>query len=148
MNGYDGSLMGSINAMKPYHAYFNVGEEGGGTGIVFAIYSVGGIIGAFFAATVSDKFGRRIGMFTGSFLIIIGVIVEASSPQGGLGQFMGGRFLIGFGMTIASVAAPVYLVETVHPKWRGIFGGLYNVVGYYSGAISKRTAYDNPSSNI
>ena len=47
MNGFDGSLMASINAMQPYHDYFHVGDQGSGTGIVFAIYSVGGMVGTF-----------------------------------------------------------------------------------------------------
>ena len=137
MNGFDGSLMGSINAMKPYHAYFHVGEQGGGTGIVFAIYAVGNLVGAFFAAHASDRYGRRFGMFSGSCFIILGAILESTAKRGGLGQFMGGRFLIGFGMTIATTSAPTYLVEMAYPSWRGVFGGLYNVVGYYIGAIGK-----------
>ncbi len=137
MNGFDGSVMGSINAMKPYHDYFQVGMQGGGTGIVFAIFSVGNLVGAFFAGPACDRFGRRFGMFIGSCFIVIGTIIEATSPQGGIGQFMGGRFLIGFGLTLATTAAPTYLVEMAYPSWRGVFGGLYNVVGYYVGAIGK-----------
>ena len=135
MNGYDGSLMSSINAMDPYHEHFNVGMQGGGTGIVFAIYSVGNILGAPAASFISDRFGRRWGMFAGSTIIIVGVILEASASK--LGQFMGGRFLIGFGVSVAVTAAPVYLVEMAYPSWRGLFGGLYNVVGYYIGAIGE-----------
>jgi MFS family permease len=137
MNGFDGSLMGSINAMKPYHTYFDVGEQGGGTGIVFAIYAVGNLVGAFFAAHACDKYGRRFGMFSGSCFIVLGSILESTAKRGELSQFMGGRFLIGFGMTIATTSAPTYLVEMAYPSWRGVFDGLYNVVGYYVGAIGK-----------
>jgi MFS family permease len=137
MNGYDGSLMSSINAMKPYHDYFNVGMQGGGTGIVFAIYSAGSLSSLPFAASAADRYGRRFGMFIGSFLILIGTIIEASCKQGALGQFMGGRFIIGFGVNIACTSAPTYLVEMAYPSWRGVFGGLYNVVGYYIGAIGE-----------
>jgi MFS family permease len=131
MNGFDGLVMGSINAMQPYHDYFQVGLEGYGTGIVFAIYSVGNLVGAFSAAPASGRLGRCAGMFLGSFFIVIGTIIEATAPERNIGQLMGGRFLIGFGMTLASTAAPVYLVDMAFSSWRGIFGGLYNVVGYY-----------------
>ncbi len=137
MNGYDGSLMSSINAMKPYHDYFNVGMQGGGTGIVFAIYSAGNLSSAPFAAAAADKYGRRFGMFLGSFLIVIGTIIEATCKQGVLGQFMGGRFIIGLGVNISCTSAPTYLVEMAYPSWCGVFGGLYNVVGYYIGAIGE-----------
>ena len=137
MNGFDGSLMSAINAMPPFHAFFNVGMQGGSIGIVFAIYTVGGIVGSLFAASACDLYGRRFGMFIGSCFIILGTILQASSH--GLGQFMGGRFLVGFGVTLAVTAAPVYLVEMAFPTWRGIFGGLYNVVGYYVGALGTWT---------
>ena len=135
MNGYDGSLMGSINAMKPWHTYFNTGMEGSGIGLVFAIYSVGNILGCLFAAPACDAIGRRFGMFTGSALIVMGTIIEACAKN--VGTFMAGRFFIGFGVTIAVTAAPVYLVEMAYPTWRGKFGGLYNVVGYYVGALGE-----------
>ena len=134
MNGYDGSLMGSINAMDPYHKFFNVGMEGSGTGIIFAIYSVGNIVGCAFAGALIDLFGRRLGMFSGSVVVIIGTIVQATAIN--IGQFMGGRFLVGFGVVVSVTAAPIYLVEMAFPSWRGITGGLYNVVGYYVGALA------------
>ena len=133
MNGYDGSLMSSINAMDPYHKFFHVGMQGSGTGIIFAIYPVGNIVGSFMAGSFIDYFGRRLGMFSGSVFITIGTIIQATAPN--IGQFMGGRFLVGFGVVVAVTAAPVYLVEMAFPSWRGIFGGLYNVCGYYIGAL-------------
>src|SRR5436853_7066202 len=120
MNGFDGSLMGSINAMPPFHNFFGVGMQGGSIGIVFAIYTVGGIVGSLFAASACDFYGRRFGMFIGSSFIILGTILQATAH--GLGQFMGGRFLVGFGVTLAVTAAPIYLVEIAYPTWRGIFG--------------------------
>lgn len=40
-SGYDGSLMGSINALPNYTKYYNLPEGGSvSTGIVFAIYQV------------------------------------------------------------------------------------------------------------
>ncbi|CAL5867486.1 uncharacterized protein PFLUO_LOCUS1705 [Penicillium psychrofluorescens] len=41
MNGYDGSLMGSINATPNYTQYYNLPAKGNaGTGIVFSIFNV------------------------------------------------------------------------------------------------------------
>lgn len=102
---------------------------------MFAIYFVGRLVGAFFAGSASDKYGRRFGMFTGSTLIVIGMIIESTALN--INQFIGGRFLIGFGMTMSQTAAPAYLVELAYPSRRGLFGGLYNVVGYYVGALDK-----------
>lgn len=43
MNGFDSSLMGAINAMKPYQETFGLDGAGSTTGIVFIIYQIGQI---------------------------------------------------------------------------------------------------------
>ncbi|KAL5361249.1 putative transporter [Aspergillus floccosus] len=134
MNGFDGNLMSSLNAMDTFHDHFGTSMQGSGTGLLFSIYAVGNLVGAFFAAPAADTFGRRFGMFIGSFIIIVGTILEASANV--VSQFIGGRFLIGLGISLCNTSAPIYLVEVALPQWRGTFGGLYNVVGYYSGALS------------
>ena len=136
MNGFDGSVLNALNAMDPFHSYFNVGMQGASIGLTTAIYTVGNVVGSLFAGIASDVFGRRFGMFAGSSFIVLGTIVQATPVAGNLTQFMGGRFLVGFGVPLAVTAAPIYLVEMAYPTWRGIFGGLYNVVGYYIGAIT------------
>src|SRR2546423_5551675 len=65
--------------------------------------------------------GRRIGMFIGSFLIIIGTIITSTTVyNASVHQFMGGRFLLGFGVSVTSAAGPIYVVETSHPAFRGV----------------------------
>lgn len=67
MNGYDGSLMSSMNAMPAFHDYFNIGKQGSATGFLFAIYTVGQLVGSLFAAPAADRLGRRFGMCSGAF---------------------------------------------------------------------------------
>lgn len=43
MNGFDSSLMGAINAMKPYQETFGLDGAGSTTGIIFIIYQIGQI---------------------------------------------------------------------------------------------------------
>ena len=135
--------MSSINAMQPYHDYFHVGRQGNGTGIVFAIYSLGIALGAPSCSVLIDKFGRRWGMFLGAVVIIIGTILEGAAPD--LACFMVGRFTIGWGISISNISAITYLVEIIYPPWRGTFGGLYNVIGYYVGSIGKSAAFERKS---
>lgn len=144
MTGYDGSLMSSMNAMPAFHDYFHVGKQGSATGLLFAIYTVGQIIGSLFAAPAADILGRRFGMCIGSVFIIIGTILEATAKN--IGQFMGGRFLIGFGVTIGGTSGPIYVVEVSPPSMRGLFGGLYYTIGYCVGALGMITypaSFDN-----
>jgi Sugar (and other) transporter len=60
INGYDGILMGSINSYKQYREYFGFDLEKGtsSTGIVFAIYPIGNIVGSFAAGPASDLRGK------------------------------------------------------------------------------------------
>ncbi|KAF6815924.1 MFS lactose [Colletotrichum plurivorum] len=134
MNGYDGSVMSSINAMDQFHEFYNVGRTGPTIGLVMAIYTAGQVCGSLFSAGLLDGFGRKAGMAVGSGFIIVGSIVQATSQT--LAAFIGGRFLVGFGVPMCTIAAPTYIVEMAYPTWRGLAGGLYNVLGWYIGSMT------------
>ncbi|KAK5190961.1 hypothetical protein LTR99_000097 [Exophiala xenobiotica] len=139
-NGFDGTIMSSVNAMDPWHEYFGVGMEGASIGAVFALYSVGNIVACFFVGSACDLYGRRFGMGFGSAFIILGTIIQGCAQN--IGTFMTGRFFLGFGVSISVTAAPIYLVEMAYPSWRGATSGLYNVCGWYFGSlVSTWTAY-------
>lgn len=133
INGYDGSLMGSINSYEQYRAYFGFPLSGGtpSTGIVYAIYTIGNLVGSFAAGPATDTFGRRWGMFSGALIIIIGTIVQATCT--GLGGFMGGRFVLGFGVAITASAGPAYVSEMAHPTFRGTMTAVYNTFWFIGG---------------
>jgi MFS family permease len=60
--GYDGSLMSSINSYPQYRKYFGFPLVKGTptTGIVFAIYPIGSLVGFGFAGPCSDIWGTYI----------------------------------------------------------------------------------------
>lgn len=65
------------------------------TGLVFAIYTIGNIVGSFFCGPFTDWWGRRWGMFIGAAIIIGGTCLQA--PATNHAMFIGGRFILGFG---------------------------------------------------
>lgn len=79
------------------------------------------MVGAPFAAVLSDNLGRKKGMFAGSIVIILGMIIISTASA--LAQFIVGRFILGFGIAIMTVAAPAYAIELAPPHWRGRFAG-------------------------
>lgn len=81
MNGFDGSIMGGINAMPPYLHHFGLSNTSPATGLVFAMYSAGGLISVPFAGPISDILGRRYGMLIGSIFIVIGTVVAITAPH-------------------------------------------------------------------
>jgi MFS family permease len=127
--------MGSINAVPSYTSYYNLPKEGNsGTGIVFAIFQIGQMTGAFFS-WVSDWHGRRWPIFIGCFGTCVGAIVTSVAPT--IPAFIGGRFLLSFFSTIATAAAPLYLIEIAPPQHRGTVAGLYNTLYYLVGVLSR-----------
>ncbi len=108
MNGYDSSLMSSMLVMKPFQREFGSGVVGIKAAYINAMYSIGGVVALPFVGPSTDKWGRRMGMFIGCALVIIGTILQGtSSGAHSLGQFLAGRFILGFGVSIAHSAAPV-----------------------------------------
>ncbi|KAK1145870.1 hypothetical protein N8T08_003816 [Aspergillus melleus] len=115
INGYDGSLMGSINSYEQYRSYFGFDPDEGtpSTGIVYAIYTIGNIVGSFTAGPFTD------------------FRVQATCHN--LGGFMAGRFILGFGVATSATAGPAYVSEIAHPAYRGAMTGLYNVLWFGGG---------------
>lgn len=116
--------MGSINAMKPYQHDMGLSGAGSSTGIVFIVYNLGQIAAFPFCGFLADGYGRRICIFVGCVLVLIGTAIQGSAHS--LNQYVGGRFVLGFGASIASAAGPAYTVELAHPAYRGVMAGGYN----------------------
>ncbi|KAI2632535.1 general substrate transporter [Hypomontagnella submonticulosa] len=132
MNGFDSSLMGSINALPNYVEYFGLPKNGNAsTGIVFAIFQVGQMCGALFI-WMTDWYGRTWHIFFGCLGVCIGTIVTALATN--LPMFIGGRFILSFFATCAHTAAPLYLVEISPAVYRGTIAGAYNTF-YNVGSI-------------
>ncbi|KAL2830622.1 general substrate transporter [Aspergillus cavernicola] len=117
LQGFDGSLMGAINAMPQYQRFFGLKAAGSSTGLVFVMFNIGAIAALPFTGPVSDTWGRRWAMFIGSCFVIIGTCIQA--PAINQGMFLGGRFLVGFGQGFLNVSGITYVTEMAHPYWRG-----------------------------
>ncbi|WRT69911.1 uncharacterized protein IL334_006902 [Kwoniella shivajii] len=131
-NGYDGSLMTAVLAMPHFQNTFHSGTTGTKVSIIFAMYTVGAMAGAPFAAVISDRFGRRKAMFAGGIVIITGMVIAATAKH--VAQFVVARLILGVGISIMTVAAPAYAVEIAPPHWRGRCTGFYNC-GWFGGSI-------------
>lgn len=93
------------------------------------MYQIGSVVAIPFIGPAIDTWGRRAGMCIGGATIIIGVIIQICCiTNASVEQFMGGRFFLGFGVSIMAAAGPCYVVEVSHPAYRGVVTGLYNVM--------------------
>ncbi|KAA8622957.1 Lactose permease [Pyrenophora tritici-repentis] len=139
LNGFDSSLMGSINAMKGYQNTFGLTGAGSSTGIIFIIYNLGQIAAFPVCGFLADGYGRRICIFVGCALVIVGTAIQATAHE--TGHFIGGRFVLGFGASIASAAGPAYTVELAHPAYRGLMAGMYNNFWWLGNILAGWTTY-------
>ncbi|GAM36615.1 hypothetical protein TCE0_018r05833 [Talaromyces pinophilus] len=138
-NGFDGSVMGGINAMTSYQDYFHMVSASSSTGIIFAIYNIGTACAVLFVGPVNDHWGRRAGMWTGAAIVIIGTFLTARAKDHGM--FIAGRFVLGFGVCFLNVSGPVYVGEMAHPVWRGPLSGLYNCFWYIGSIVAAWVVY-------
>ncbi|KAI1071562.1 hypothetical protein LB507_005236 [Fusarium sp. FIESC RH6] len=128
-NGYDGSLFGTLLSSDDFKNFFGVDNKGIEAGIVTSMYQIGSVVAIPLVGPSIDTWGRRAGMTIGAWIIIVGVVIQlACYTNSSVGQFMAGRFFLGFGVSIAAAAGPTYVVEVSHPAHRGVITGLYNVM--------------------
>lgn len=139
MNGFDSSLMGAINTMTPYQETFGLSGAGSSTGVIFIIYNMGQIAAFPFCGLLADGYGRKICIFVGCLIVLIGTAIQASAHE--RGQFIGGRFVLGLGAALASAAGPAYTVEMAHPAYRGTMAGMYNNFWWLGNILAGWTTY-------
>lgn len=77
-SGYDGSVLNGLQAVGSWIDYFD-NPQGAILGIITAAFSLGSVAAIPFVPWVNDRFGRKMSIKFGSFLIIIGAIVQTAA---------------------------------------------------------------------
>lgn len=107
---------------------------------------------------MADWWGRRTPIAVGCVLMIIGGLIgtfangygskcnlilqvfffgsRSSINANKLLVYVGGRFVLGFGNSLAQMASPVLLTEICHPQHRGRVTAIYNCL-WNLGALCK-----------
>ncbi len=131
--GYDsGVINGTVDALQQAFD-----SDAVGTGFNVASMLLGCAIGAFFAGTLADKFGRKPVLLVTAAIFIIsawGSGIAASS-----GEFVFFRILGGLAVGAASIIAPAYIGEIAPARFRGALISLQQlaiVIGLFSSFLS------------
>jgi SP family myo-inositol transporter-like MFS transporter 13 len=85
--------------------------------LITSITSGGALIGAIMAGTTSDRYGRKLGIYLGCVLFVIGAVIQAASYS--LAQMTVGRFIVGLGVGSAAMIIPLYIGEMAPARTRG-----------------------------
>lgn len=75
-------------------------------GVVIATFTLGAMVGCLSCSYTADKFGRRMIIFVGGLLSLIGMVLECSSFQ--LAQLVVGRTILGAGIGMLSGTVPTW----------------------------------------
>ena len=86
-------------------------------GVVAGIALVGAALGAVFAGSLADRFGRRLVLFYTGIVFVIGAILAALAPT--TAALLAGRVIVGVGIGFASMLTPLYLAEVAPAENRG-----------------------------
>ncbi|KIJ69835.1 hypothetical protein HYDPIDRAFT_78057 [Hydnomerulius pinastri MD-312] len=131
-SGFDASMLNGLQAVTSWLDFYNH-PRSALLGLMSAMYSLGAIVAVPIVPYVTDKLGRRYSILFGSFLMIIGAILQAAAQD--LAMFIIARFILGLGIVFAIVAASSLIGELSHPKERAIMGSLFNSC-YFIGSIT------------
>lgn len=85
--------------------------------LVTSITSGGALVGAVLAGLTCDKYGRKLGIYLGCILFVVGAILQATSYS--LEQMTVGRFIVGLGVGSAAMIIPLYIGEIAPARFRG-----------------------------
>lgn len=73
--------------------------------LITSITSGGAFLGAVLAGLSADRYGRKMPIYAGCILFIIGAIIQAASFS--IGQMTVGRLIVGLGVGSAAMVVPV-----------------------------------------
>lgn len=127
--GYDSAVInGATGAIKSIFGLSDIA-----IGLVVSIALIGSAIGAWFAGSLADRFGRRRVMLVAAGLFLVAAIGQAFPI--GVVDLMLWRFIGGAGIGVASVMAPMYIAEIAPADIRGRMGALQQfaiVIGIFA----------------
>ncbi|MTD14566.1 sugar porter family MFS transporter [Nakamurella sp. YIM 132087] len=133
--GFDTAVInGAVDAVES-----NFSLTSGVTGLVVAIALIGSAVGAWFAGSLADRWGRPKVMLAGAVLFVVSSIGSAIAFAAW--DLAIWRFIGGLGIGIASVIGPTYISEIAPASLRGRLASLQQmaiVLGIFVALLSDK----------
>ncbi len=94
-------------------------------GVVTSWVTLGALGGALVAGEVADRLGRKRTILAAGLMFVAGALVQALAPITAV--LVAGRLIVGVGVGVAAVAAPLYAAELAPARLRGRFVSAYQL---------------------
>ena len=119
--GYDqGVISGALAGMTATFDLSTRMQE-----VVTSLVTLGALVGALLGGGLADRFGRTRTLVVAGVLFAFGALGESVAPSTEV--LTVSRFVVGFGVGIASVAGPLYAAEMAPKQVRGRFVSSYQL---------------------
>ena len=119
--GYDqGVISGALNGIKQQFSLSAILVE-----VVTSWVTLGALGGSLLGGYLADHYGRRRAVLIAGILFVLGALLQAFAP--GVAILVLGRLVVGFGVGVAAVAAPLYGSELAPAAHRGRFVSAYQL---------------------
>ena len=119
--GYDqGVISGALTGIKSTFALSPLIVE-----VVTSWVTLGALFGALVGGELADSIGRKRTVLIAGVLFTLGAAVQAFASATMV--LVAGRLIIGAGVGVAAVAAPLYAAELAPASWRGRFVSAYQL---------------------
>ncbi|KAJ5951597.1 Major facilitator superfamily domain general substrate transporter [Penicillium vulpinum] len=132
--GYDTGQISGFQEMSNYLERYGEPTADGSykfstvrSGLIVALLSIGTLIGALVAAPVADKMGRKWSISFWCIILIVGLIVQITAPDGHWYQVVVGRWVTGLGVGGCSLLVPMYQSESAPRHIRGAMISCYQL---------------------
>jgi SP family galactose:H+ symporter-like MFS transporter len=119
--GYDqGVISGALHGIKQTFSLSPLVVE-----VVTSWVTLGALIGALVSGELADRLGRKRTVLIAGAMFTLGALVQALAPDTVV--LVAGRLIIGAGVGVAAVAAPLYAAELAPSALRGRFVSSYQL---------------------
>lgn len=137
-SGFDSQMINAVQIAPTWQAYFNH-PRGALLGIISAAYNLGAVCALPVVPYVNDTFGRRWAIFIGSWIMVVGSLVQALSISAGM--YIGARFLLGFGIPFCIIAGSSLMGELAYPKERPVMTSLFNALWFVGSLVAAGVSF-------
>lgn len=133
-NGFDGSLINGLLAIPSFNDDVVDRVNTNILGLIIAAISLGGLPALIPAGYVSDRFGRKVCLAIGTFVIVVCSLVQALTS--GPWLFWAFRIIMGAGIAFILIPAPALSTEVAHPRNRGTVTACFQTAFYWGSIVS------------
>jgi len=132
-NGFDGSLVNCLQAIPEWQQFLHT-PTGAWLGFISAVYWIAMLACFTITASISNRFGRKVGLYIGLVLVFIGAAIQAAATNTAV--FVVARAILGFSAGFWGSTAPVLISEIALPSHREVATGCYQCGFFVGGTVA------------